>query len=153
MSKKEYKAYVNYLPHFQGEKLKYATAGSIGFDLNASVEDTVTINSGKRLLIPTGIRIYSPDTAWFIYPRSGLAAKLGVNLMNCVAVIDSDYLGEVKICMFNSGDSEFLVGPGMRIAQGVINNVDTFKFIEVSDEEFDSFNTERGVGGFGSTGV
>lgn len=153
MSNKLYKSYVNYLPHFKGEKLKYATSGSIGFDLNASVEEEVVIKANSRMLIPTGIRMFSPDTAWFIYPRSGLAAKCGVNLMNCVAVIDSDYLGEVKVCLFNSSDKDFVVGPGMRIAQGVINNVDKFDLIEVSSEEFDTFNTERGAGGFGSTGV
>lgn len=148
---KEYIVYVNYLPHFKGEKLKYATSGAIGFDLNSSVE--ATIKGGKRELLSTGVRMYSPDTAWFIYPRSGLAAKLGINLMNCVAVIDSDYLGEVKVCIYNSSDTDFAVGAGMRIAQGVINNVDKFKFVEVSDEEFDKFKTDRGTGGFGSTGV
>ena len=147
-----YKAYINYMPHFKGEKLKYATSGSIGFDINASPDKAMSIASSAWRLVPTGIRIYSPETAWFIYPRSGLAAKFGVNLMNNVAVIDKDYLGEVKVCLYNAGKEPFDVKEGTRIAQGVINNTDTFEFIEVSSEEFEKFSTERGVGGFGSTG-
>ena len=147
-----YTAFINYLPHFCGEKLKYATDGSIGFDLYASVKEKVYIKSFRRELIPTGVRINSLDTSWFIYPRSGLAAKYGITLMNSVAVIDSDYLGEIKVCLFNSSDEVFIVEPGMRIAQGVINNTDRFEFWEVDKEEFDGYQTSRGIGGFGSTG-
>ena len=148
-----YNAFINYMPHFCGEKLKYATDGSIGFDLYASIEKSIQIKCMRRVLIPTGVRIHSPETSWFIYPRSGLAAKHGITLMNSVAVIDSDYLGEVKVCLFNSGDEVFTVEPGMRIAQGVINNEDRFDFIEIGPEAFEDFHTERGAGGFGSTGV
>lgn len=149
----KYNAFINYLPHFKGESLHYATEGSIGFDLYASVDHKIEIKSMSRLLIPTGVRIYSPETSWFIYPRSGIAAKFGVTLMNSVAVIDSDYLGEIKVCLFNSGENTFVVEPGMRIAQGVINNVDKFEFKEIDEASFENIHTERGAGGFGSTGV
>lgn len=145
-------AFITYLKNSSGE-VKYETEGSIGFDLKAGIEEDVVIKPHTRELIPTGIKIHSPDTAWFIYPRSGLAAKNGITLMNSVGVIDKDYLGEVKVCLFNSSDEPFTVKKGMRIAQGVINNEDTFKFTEVSEEGFNLFQTERNSGGFGSTGV
>lgn len=147
-----YHAYITYLsPNV--EKVKYQTNGSIGFDLSANLESDIEILPLEHKLIPTGVKVYSPGTGWFIYPRSGLAAKYGITLMNSVGVIDKDYLGEIKICLFNTGKEPFIVKHGMRIAQGVISGSDSFEFKEISIERFEQFDTSRNSGGFGSTGV
>lgn len=129
----------------------YGTDGSAGLDLRACLEDTLTLNPGETKLIPTGMSIYIEDTglAAMILPRSGLGHKHGVVLGNLVGLIDSDYQGELMVSCWNRGDQPFTMEVGERIAQLVI--------VPVVQAEFDlveSFEeTERGEGGFGSTGT
>lgn len=132
-------------------KLPYrATEGSAGADLFACIEESVTIKPNERILIPTGIAISLSDRNYgaFIFPRSSLSSKFGISLANCVGVVDSDYRGEIKVPLINHSDEAFTVNHGDRIAQLVIMPVVIPDFTEV--EELD--DTERGEGGFGSTG-
>lgn len=129
----------------------YGTEGSAGLDLRACLEETITINPGETKLIPTGMSIYIEDTglAAMILPRSGLGHKHGIVLGNLVGLIDSDYQGELMVSCWNRGDKPFSMEVGERIAQLVI--------VPVVQAEFDlveSFEeTDRGAGGFGSTGT
>lgn len=129
----------------------YATEGSAGLDLRACLDDAVLIPSGGRALIPTGLAIELPgaETVALIFARSGLAVKHGLALSNGVGVIDSDYRGEIKVGLINQGDADFTVEPGERIAQMVIMPV-LQPQIELVQTLSD---TERGAGGFGSTGT
>ena len=128
----------------------YATPGSAAMDLHACIDEAVTIPSGGRSMIPTGLAIAlpSPDYVALVYARSGLGIKHGVAPANCVGVIDSDYRGEIIVGLQNSGESEFTVRPGDRIAQLMIAPVIRANLQMV--EELDG--TARGAGGFGSTG-
>lgn len=133
----------------------FATIGSSGFDLRADVgEHPVIIPVGKRAIIPTGLFFNIPSSFEIqIRPRSGLAAKNGVTVLNSPGTIDSDYRGEIKVILINHGDEDFVITTGDRIAQGVLCSVvgSTFtKLIKVDDIDSE---TERGSGGFGSTGV
>lgn len=127
-----------------------ATEGSAGMDLYACIDEPAAIKPHEIRLIPTGIAIAleSSDYVAYIYARSGLAIKHGIAPANCVGVIDSDYRGEVCVGLVNQTENEFTVNPGERIAQMVIAPVIT-PDIEVVDELDD---TDRGAGGFGSTG-
>lgn len=129
----------------------YATEGSAGLDLRACMDDAVTIPKGGRALIPTGLAIELPsaETVALIFARSGLAIKHGLALSNGVGVIDSDYRGEIKVGLINQGDAEFTVEPGERVAQMVIMPVlqPQIELVQTLSE------TERGAGGFGSTGT
>lgn len=129
---------------------KRATEGSAGMDLYACIDAPVEILPHQRALIPTGIAIAldSPRCAAFIYARSGLAIKSGVAPANCVGVVDSDYRGEVCVGLLNSSDEPVTVEPFERIAQMVIAPVE----LPVIEEVDDLDETERGKGGFGSTG-
>jgi dUTP pyrophosphatase len=142
---------VRRLPHSQGLALpSYATAGAAGMDLLAAVEAPVTIDPGKRALIPTGLAIALP--AGFemqVRPRSGLALRNGIVLPNSPGTIDEDYRGEVQVIVLNAGDAPFVVERGMRIAQAVVAPVVRADWREV--ESLD--DTARSAGGFGSTGV
>lgn len=133
-------------------KLPYrATEGSAGADLFACLEEeSVILKPNERMLIPTGIAISLSDRNYgaFIFPRSSLSSKFGISLANCVGVVDSDYRGEIKVPLINHSDEPFTVNNGDRIAQLVIMPVVIPEFIEV--EQLD--DTERGEGGFGSTG-
>ena len=128
----------------------YATPGSAAMDLHACVDEAVTIPPGGRSMIPTGLAIALPsaDYVALVYARSGLGIKHGVAPANCVGVIDSDYRGEIIVGLQNSGESEFTVRPGDRIAQLMIAPVvrANLQMVEELDE------TARGAGGFGSTG-
>ncbi|MBQ3416555.1 MAG: dUTP diphosphatase [Ruminococcus sp.] len=129
---------------------KRATEGSAGMDLYACLDQPVEILPHQRALIPTGIAVApeSPRYAAFIYARSGLAIKKGIAPANCVGVVDSDYRGEVCVGLLNSSEEPFTVEPFERIAQVVIAPVELPEI-----EEVDSLDTtERGAGGFGSTG-
>ena len=133
----------------------YATAGSAGLDLRACIDapvympgtDTGLPNSA---MVPTGIAIQLPGSEYvaLVYARSGLAVKHGVTLSNCVGVIDSDYRGEIKVGLVNLSGKAYTIEPGERIAQLVITPV-TQANIQLVDE---LDNTDRGAGGFGSTG-
>ena len=127
----------------------YKTEGSSGMDLMACLESSIKINPGKSALIPTGLSIAIPDdTEVQIRPRSGLAAKSNICVLNAPGTIDSDYRGEIKIILFNHGENEFLVNNNDRIAQMVLTPVLKVEFEEVKDLP----KTIRGSGGFGSTG-
>ena len=128
----------------------YASKGSAGLDLRACIEHVQTLNPGETFLIPTGISIYikDPNYAAVILPRSGLGHKHGIVLGNLVGLIDSDYQGELLVSCWNRSENAFLINPLERIAQLVILPVMQAKFNKV--EQFSE--TERGEGGFGSTG-
>lgn len=130
---------------------QYATSGSAGLDLRACLKESVSLKPGETLLIPTGLAIHlaDPNYAAMILPRSGLGHKHGIVLGNLVGLIDSDYQGELMVSCWNRGDTEFEITVGERIAQMIIVPVHQAEF-EIVDE-FDS--SERGVGGFGSTGT
>lgn len=126
-----------------------ATAGSAGFDLCAAIETPLTIQPGQTVSVPTGLALQiEQGYAGFIFARSGLGIKSGIVPANCVGVIDSDYRGEVLVGLFNHSQAPFTVTPNDRIAQLVLMAVHTPE-IEVCDELDD---TQRGAGGFGSTG-
>jgi dUTP pyrophosphatase len=129
----------------------YATEGSAGVDLRACLDKSLTLNPGETKLIPTGIAIYLEDTslAATILPRSGLGHKHGIVLGNLVGLIDSDYQGELMVSCWNRGQTKFVIEPGERIAQLVILPIVQANFSVVSGFS----ETERGVGGFGSTGT
>jgi dUTP pyrophosphatase len=128
----------------------YASEGSAGLDLRACIDDPVVINPGKTELIPTGISIFiqDPGYAGLILPRSGLGHKHGIVLGNLVGLIDSDYQGELFISTWNRGSSSFTINSLDRIAQLVIVPVSQATFNLVSDYS----KSDRGDGGFGSTG-
>jgi dUTP pyrophosphatase len=129
----------------------YATEGSAGLDLAADIEAPLKIEPGTTDLIPTGLAIHlgDPHTAALILPRSGLGHKHGLVLGNLVGLIDSDYQGELMVSCWNRSQTVFIVEPGMRIAQLVIVPV-----IQAEFEEVDAFEqSDRGSGGFGSTGL
>lgn len=129
---------------------KYETMGSAGMDLLANVDEPVILKPMERMLVPTGLFIEIPEGyEGQVRPRSGLAIKHGITLINCVGTIDSDYRGELCIPMVNLGTDEFEIKKGDRVAQLVICQYKTVELVEV-EEITDS---ERGEGGFGSTGV
>jgi dUTP pyrophosphatase len=138
------------LPHGADLPLPgYATAGAAGLDLLAAVEKPVKIPPAGRALIPTGVAIALPTGFELqIRPRSGLALKHGITLPNTPGTIDEDYRGEIQVIMLNAGDETFTVTRGMRIAQAVLAPVLHLSWTEVENLE----ETERGAGGFGSTG-
>ena len=127
----------------------YKTQGSSGMDLMAFLKDPVTIKPKSSELISTGIAVAIPeDTEIQIRPRSGLAAKSNISVLNTPGTIDSDYRGELKIILYNHGADDFVINTGDRIAQMVLMPVLKASFEEVEDLP----NTIRGTGGFGSTG-
>lgn len=138
-------------PHAEGLPLPvYQTVGSSGFDLLAAVDHPVILSPGQRALIPTGLSFSLPlGMEAQIRPRSGLAAKHGVTLLNTPGTIDSDYRGEIKVIMINLGQEPFEVTRGMRIAQAVIAQVVKAKLTPADKLE----PTHRNSGGFGHTGT
>ena len=128
----------------------YSSAEAAGADLRACVQEDVVIKPGQRYLVPTGLSIQLPvGYEAQIRPRSGLAIKHGISLVNTPGTIDSDYRGEIKIIMINHGSEDFIIHRGDRIAQMVIAPVTHGMF--VMSDSLDA--TDRGAGGFGSTGV
>ena len=127
------------------------TVGSAGIDLYACIDEPITLNGGGKAVIPTGIAIGldSPEYAAFVYARSGLAIKHGIGLLNSVGVIDSDYRGEICVGVINQLKEPYTIEPFERIAQMVIQPVALPDLVEV--ESLDE--TDRGAGGFGSTGT
>ena len=132
------------LPH-------YATEGSAGLDMRACVDEAITVAPGETVLVPTGLAIYieDPALAAVLLPRSGLGHKHGLVLGNLTGLIDSDYQGQVFISCWNRGHSAYDIQPGERIAQMVFIPVAQVAFKIVDDFE----ETERGAGGFGSSGT
>lgn len=139
------------LPHAKGLDLpNYATQGAAGMDLQAAIDKNMVLQPGERTLVPTGLQIALPFSYEAqVRPRSGLALKHGISVINSPGTIDSDYRGEIKVILGNLGTEPVTIEPGMRIAQMVIakHEVATWVQVESLDE------TERGAGGFGSTGV
>lgn len=127
-----------------------ATEGSAGMDLHALLDAPVTLEPGQRALIPTGLAIALPDPAYvaLIFARSGLAVKKGITLSNCVGVIDSDYRGELKVGLINQSQEPYTIENGERIAQLCVMPVCLPQVEQVEQLE----DTQRGAGGFGSTG-
>ncbi len=142
---------VRRLPH--GESLAlpaYATAGAAGMDLLAAVEQPRVIAPGGRALIPTGLAVaLPPGFELQVRPRSGLALRHGILVANSPGTIDADYRGEIQIILLNAGEAAFTVERGARIAQAVLAPVVRATWREVAELE----DTERGMGGFGSTGL
>jgi dUTP pyrophosphatase len=139
------------LPHGTDLDLpSYATAHAAGLDLMAAVAEPVTIAPGQRAMIPTGIAIALPiGFEAQVRPRSGLAAKHGITILNTPGTIDADYRGEIKAILINLGDAAFVVEPKSRIAQLIVAPV-----IQIRWEIAESLpETVRGEGGFGSTGL
>jgi len=128
----------------------YSTDGSAGLDMRACIDETIQLNPGDTVLIPTGLAIYieDPSLAAVLLPRSGLGHKHGVVLGNLVGLIDSDYQGQVFISCWNRGDTSFTIESGDRIAQMVFLPVVQAGFDIVDEFE----ETDRGHGGFGSSG-
>ncbi|WIM66751.1 dUTP diphosphatase [Corynebacterium breve] len=126
-----------------------AHRGDAGVDLYSAVD--VVLAPGERQLVPTGIALALPlGTVGLIHPRSGLAAKQGLSIVNTPGTVDADYRGEIKVCLINlDRETPIEITRGMRIAQLVVQRVELVDFVEV--EELD--DTERGAGGYGSTGV
>ena len=128
---------------------KYKTDGSSGMDLMAFLESPVILKPQESALIPTGISIAIPeDTEVQIRPRSGLAAKSNISVLNTPGTIDSDYRGEIKIILFNHGKDNFVINNNDRIAQMILMPIVKAEFEEVENLP----KTIRGSGGFGSTG-
>lgn len=139
------------LPHAVGLKLPtYETKQSAGMDLTAALEDAVEIGAGERMLIPTGLAIALPsDCEAQIRPRSGMAYKYGVTVLNSPGTIDADYRGEIKVLLINHGQEPFIIERGMRVAQMVVK-----RFEQIGWDVVESLDdTDRGAGGFGSTGA
>lgn len=127
----------------------YATEGSAGVDLKANIEEPITLVPFQRVIVPTGLRIALPKgTEAQVRPRSGLAAKHGITVLNTPGTIDADYRGEVGVILINLSDKDFVINPGERVAQMVLARYERFEWEEV--EQLDS--TSRGEGGLGSTG-
>ena len=129
---------------------KYETSGASGMDISANVNENINILPGEKALIPTGFSLSIPKGFEIqIRPRSGLAIKKGVSVLNTPGTIDSDYRGEIKVILINLSKDIFVVENGLRIAQMVLSPVVQAVLEEVEDLS----QTTRGVGGFGSTGI
>ena len=128
---------------------KYETSGSAGMDVRANIEEPIVMGSLERVLVPTGLKIAIPEGYEVqVRPRSGLAIKHGITLLNTPGTIDSDYRGELKVIMVNLSKDEYVINPQERIGQLVLNKVAQMEFVEVDSLD----ETERGAGGFGPTG-
>lgn len=128
----------------------YATVNSAGMDLKANIEEPITLAPLQRAMVPTGLYIALPEgTEAQVRPRSGLAAKHGVTVLNTPGTIDADYRGEIKVILVNLSNEPFTINPGERIAQMVVARYEKVEWdvVDTLDE------TERGAGGFGSTGT
>ena len=128
----------------------YATVGSAGMDLKANTSEPITLKPMERYLFPTGIYIQLPEGyEAHIRPRSGLAVKYGITVTNAPGTVDADYTGEVGVSLINLSNETFVIQPGERIAQMVIAKYEKITWNEVTTLD----ETERGSGGFGSTGM
>lgn len=131
-------------------EVKYATSGSAGIDLIACIDAPIIINPGQRAMIPTGVAVQLPSKhlATMIFSRSGLGGKYGISMANGVGVIDSDYRGEIICPLQNNSNEDFIIKPGERVGQMIFMPVAlaALEFVDELDE------TQRGDGGFGSTG-
>lgn len=142
---------VSRLPHGADLALPaYATPGSAGLDLLAAISDDISLAPGSRALMPTGLAIALPEGYEAqVRPRSGLALKNGVTVLNSPGTIDADYRGEIGVILINHGDAPFVVTRGMRIAQLIVAPVTQLSWVETAELP----TTTRGTGGYGSTGM
>ncbi len=141
---------VNIINNSANQLPTYETAGSAGMDLRASLEEPLVLQPLQRAMVPTGIRIALPEGyECQIRPRSGLAAKHGITVLNSPGTIDADYRGEIKVILVNLSSEPFTINPGERVCQMVISRYSRAEWVLV--ESLDE--TERGSGGFGHTGV
>ncbi|MBD3869761.1 MAG: dUTP diphosphatase [Acidobacteria bacterium] len=142
---------IRHLPHAEGLPLPaYATDGAAGADLCAAVDEELTIRPGERAAVPTGLVLEIPDGhEGQVRPRSGLAIRAGLTIVNAPGTIDSDYRGELKVLLVNLGLEPVSISRGDRIAQLLVAPVTRASFIETEDLTA----SDRGDGGFGSTGV
>ena len=142
---------VKRLPHAEGLTLPaYATADSAGLDLQAAIAEPIVLQPGQRKLVPTGMAIaLPPGFEAQVRPRSGLALKHGVTVLNAPGTIDADYRGEIGVVLINHGDQAFTINRGERIAQMVVAAYSQVRWQAVEELT----DTQRGAGGFGSTGV
>lgn len=128
----------------------YATSQSAGMDLRANIDESIVLHPMERRLVPTGLHIALPQGFEAqIRPRSGLALKHGITVLNTPGTIDADYRGELKVLLINFSDTDFVINDGERIAQMVVARHEQIEF-QLVDELDD---TERGAGGYGHTGV
>ena len=128
---------------------KYESIGAAGMDVRANITKPIVLGSLKRVLIPTGLKVSIPQGYEIqVRPRSGMALKHGITLMNTPATIDSDYRGDIGLIVANLSDVDYTIQPNERLGQFVLNKVEQIEWevVETLDE------TERGAGGFGSTG-
>lgn len=129
---------------------KYESRGASGVDISAHIQKSITIKPNSKAIIPTGLFLSIPDGYEIqIRPRSGLAAKKSISILNTPGTIDSDYRGEIKVILINLGNKEFVIEKGNRIAQMVLCPIAKIEFKEVEDFK----ETKRGAKGFGSTGI
>ncbi len=144
------KIQIKTLENFKGELPRYQSTMASGFDVRAQLDQPMTLKPGQRALIPTGLSFALPEGLEIqARPRSGLAIKNGISLVNTPGTIDADYRGEVKIILINHGQEDFLIQDQDRIAQLVLTPI-----LQAEFEKVDTLSeTVRGAGGFGSTGV
>jgi len=134
----------------EGRGPHYATESAAGADLRAALEEPLTIGPRSRAAVPTGIRVAIPDGyEGQVRPRSGLAIRHGVTVLNAPGTIDADYRGEIRVLLYNTSDHPYTINDGDRVAQLVVAPVVRARFVP-SDEGLAS--SQRGEGGFGSTG-
>ena len=149
-----YKLKFNFVNKSTNEDPAYATNGSSGFDLRADLKEPITIRVGRTAIVPTGLFFEIPDNFEIqIRPRSGLAAKNSVTVLNTPGTIDADYRGEIKVILINHGTEDFTINNGDRIAQAVIASVIAKNVVNLIRVDEISSETERGTGGFGSSGT
>lgn len=140
---------VNIINHSGMALPEYATALSAGMDLRAAIESSITLAPLERAMVPTGLYVELPaGYEMQVRPRSGLAAKHGITVLNSPGTIDADYRGEIKVILVNLSNTPFEIVPGERIAQAVVAKHERVEWQPVDSLE----QTERGAGGFGSTG-
>ena len=150
MGPQEIELKVKTLPHFKGDLPSYQSEGASGFDVCAQIDNTVTLEPGARLLVPTGLSFEIPQGYEIqVRPRSGWAIKKGISVVNTPGTVDADYRGEVKVILVNLGQEHVDIEPQQRIAQMVVCPVVQANMTVVDDLS----ETERGAGGFGSTGL
>lgn len=128
---------------------EYATPGSAGFDFKADTDEEIILHPMERIAVPTGLYMELPEGYELsVRPRSGMALKYGITVLNTPGTIDSDYRGEIRIILINLSNDVFIIEPGMRIAQGVISKCEQAEWNEVH-----KLNETKRNGGFGSTGT
>lgn len=152
---KDFRIPVNFVNESTNEDPEYTTTGASCFDFRANLTDgDVVIEVGKIKIIPTGLFFELLENFEIqVRPRSGLAAKNGITVLNSPGTIDADYVGETKIILINLGEEDFTIKHGDRIAQGIISSVTSKNAINLTRVSSITKNTERGTNGFGSTGL